>query len=277
MSNDDLFAGSSVNGAAEVAGTAQSAPAGHAHGHSRRRTFLLGSTVGAVIAALSADAIAAQPPAATNTHDRDPSKAVREQLDRGAIAELIVRERAARDAGQWAEMAACYHPDSSIEVSWFKGNGATFVEQSKKNASATRVSLHQLSPSVVKVNNDRAIVETPAQLPAFVPVDGIDVCITAHVRLLWRVQLLGERWLLAGLRMIYIRDMLTPVSPSRVPVINDAEASRYRPSYRYLSYALARTDHPAREDLPGVDRPDTVIALRAGEAAWLEGPPKAVG
>ena len=277
MSNDVLYSGKITNVPSRADSTPQSAPTEQPQGKSRRRTFILGSTVSAMIAALSGAAIAAKPPSSSATHDGDLLKSVREQLERGAIAELIVRERAARDAGQWAEMASCYHPDSSIEVSWFKGHGAAFVELSKKYASATRVSLHQLSPSVVTVNNDRAIAETPAQLTAFVPVDGIDVCIMAQVRLLWRAQMLGDRWLLAGLRVIYIRDMLTPVNPSRVPAINEAEAIRYRASYRSLSYAMARTDHPVRDDLPGVDRPETVTALRVGEAAWLEGPSKTAG
>jgi hypothetical protein len=89
--------------------------------------------------------------------------------------------------------------------------------------------------------------------------------------LLWRAQTLDGRWLIAGLRMIYIRDVLQPCNPSRVPVVDEVEASRYRRSYRYLSYVFARSEHPARDDLPGVDRPDTVTALRAGEAKWLEG------
>ncbi|QRX81745.1 nuclear transport factor 2 family protein [Glaciimonas sp. PAMC28666] len=241
----------------------------HTSDYARRRNFILRATAGVALATMSAHASSAQRYSPNNTDSAGLSKTVQDQMDRAAISELIQRERAARDAGQWAEMAACYHPGSSIEVSWFKGDGAAFVELSKKNLSQSRVSLHQLSPSVVKLNNDRAIAETPTQLVAFVPVDGVDVCLNAYVRLMWRVQMLGDRWLIAGLRMIYIRDMLTPVNPGRVPVIDEAEASRYRHSYRYLSYVLARTVHPVQDDLPGVDRPEMVAALRAGEAAWL--------
>jgi len=71
--------------------------------------------------------------------------------------------------------------------------------------------------------------------------------------------------------MIYLGDMLQACNPSRMPVLDEAELGRYRPSYRYLSYILARSPNPPSGDLPGIDRPETVVALRACETAWLEG------
>lgn len=242
---------------------------------STRRTFILGAAVGGVLVS-AANAIGAQPVSSARTRTANLPSPMEEQRDRIAVADLVVRERAARDAGQWAEMAACYHPDSMIEVAWFKGSGAYFIELSKKNVSADRLSLHQMGPSIVTVNNDRAIAETPTQLVGFVALDGVDVCLTNFARLLWRVQRVGDQWLIAGLRMIYVRDMLTPCNPSRVPAINEEELSRYRRSYRYESYIFARMAHPVSDDLPGMDRPDTVTALRAGETAWLEGAADAV-
>lgn len=104
---------------------------------------------------------------------------------------------------------------------------------------------------------------------AFGELDGTDVSIVNYTRLLWRVQPSGGQWRIIGLRVIYIRDVLQPCNPNRVPKIDDAELKRYRRSYRYLSYMFARTDHPARDDLPGIDRPESVAALRAAEAHWL--------
>ena len=40
-------------------------------------------------------------------------------LDRAAVAELIQRERAARDGARWEEMATYHHPESMIDVAWF--------------------------------------------------------------------------------------------------------------------------------------------------------------
>jgi len=192
-------------------------------------------------------------------------------LDRLAVADLVTRERAARDASEWAEMAACYAADSHIEVSWFQGTGKDFVAASQKNLSARRLSQHILAPTTALVSNNRAIAQTPCQLLGFVSLDDLDVCVVGTARLVWRVVRQQKEWLIAGLRMIYIRDVLLPCNPSRTPTISAAELEKYRLSYRYLSYVLARSDHPARDDLPGIDRPDLVASLREKERAWLTG------
>ena len=131
-------------------------------------------------------------------------------LDRLAVADLVTRERTARDASEWAEMAACYAADSHIEVSWFQGTGKDFVAASQKNLSARRLSQHLLAPTTAWVTNNRAIAETPCQLLGFVPLDDLDMCVVGTARLVWRAVREGKEWLIAGLRMIYIRDILVP-------------------------------------------------------------------
>lgn len=190
-------------------------------------------------------------------------------MDKLKIADLIQRERGARDAGDWAEMGACWHPSSMVDVSWYHGDGAGFVAASRRNAASGRVSVHQLSPTVVQVRQTRAIAETPCQLVSFVPVDSIEICVTGVVRLLWRAEKSAEEWLLSGLNMIYIRDHLTPCDPTNVPNIDRQELAGYRPSYRFLSYVLARSPNKPRTDLPGIDRPETVAVLRSAQANWL--------
>lgn len=201
-----------------------------------------------------------------------PKRGDLRQLDRSAIAELIQRERSARDAGLWDVMAACFHPEAMIEVSWFKGGAAEFVAATRRVAEAGQtLSLHRLSPAVVTLNGDRALAETDAEMLGFSTLDGVEVCGVHQVRLLWRAQVMDERWLIAGLHCVYVRGLLQPCNPARRPVIDEADLAGRRPSYRYLSYILAKNGIPARDDLPGVDRPESVIALRAAEAEWLGG------
>ncbi len=51
-----------------------------------------------------------------STNETIPSEStyMGEVLDRVAVADLIQRERAARDSAAWEEMASYYHPDSMI-------------------------------------------------------------------------------------------------------------------------------------------------------------------
>ena len=189
--------------------------------------------------------------------------------DRVAVADVIMRERLARETHNWADEATCFHPVSIVEVSWFKGTGAEFIEAGRKNPDTEGVHSDSMSPGVVWVNNDRAIADTACAVHTFSQLGGIDVSITSYTRLLWRVQRLNGQWLIAGLRGIYIRDTLIPRNPNQVPKLDEEKLATFRTSYRYLSYMLTAAGWPAHGDLPGVDQPEGVAALRAGEREWL--------
>ena len=194
-----------------------------------------------------------------------------ECLDRVLIAELIQRERAARDGGLWQTMAECWHPQSLVDVSWFRGSGAEFVAASARNAAGKTLSFHQMGPSVVTVQGDRAIADTGCAVHGMLTLTGADVGVISHTRLMSRALRSGDSWLIAGLRVLYIRDLLIPRSPHQFPEIDEAALKGYRNSYRYLSYVLAQSGHIPRTDLPGVDLPETVATLRAEEQRWMDG------
>ncbi len=191
-------------------------------------------------------------------------------LDRVEVGDLIQRERLARDNRDWEGMAASYHPDSYIEVSWFRGTGAEFTAETKKRVRDDSINFHVMSPAVVTVNGDRAIAETPCTLRSFSHYDGADVSFEGFVRLLWRAQRHNGEWLIAGLRCIYVRDRIMAVNPAHPPKLDEAELAKYRPSYRYTAYNLSKLGAVATDDLPGMDRPEGVAALRAGEKQWLQ-------
>ena len=192
-----------------------------------------------------------------------------EQLDHVAIDDLIARERAARDAGRWADMGAAYHSDSSIDISWFNGSGEQFTAASQKMADGPLYSFHQIGASVITVDGDRALADSNCTVHFFVTVDGAEVDIIGYTRLMWRLQRSGSNWLIAGLRAVYIRDVLVPVNPLQVPQLDSKMLDGLRSSYRFVSYWTARAGRQVRYDLPGVDKPETVAALRAGEQEWL--------
>ena len=181
-----------------------------------------------------------------------------------------MRERLARETHNWADEAACFHPASIVEVSWFKGTGAKFIEAGRKNSDTEGVHSDSMSPGVIWIRNGRAIVDTACAVHTFSQLEGVDVSATSYTRLLWRVQRLERQWLIAGLRGIYIRDTLIPRNPNQVLKLDEEKLSKFRTSYRYLSYILTAAGWPAHDDLPGVDQPERVAALRADERKWLE-------
>ncbi|WP_238542476.1 hypothetical protein [Sphingomonas sp. PAMC 26621] len=180
-----------------------------------------------------------------------------------------MRERWARETHNAEVATSCYHPEALVEVSWFKGTAAAFIETGKREPSDT-VNFDSMSPPVIWVCNRRAIAETSCAVHTVLTLEGVDTINISYTRLLWRLQNVGGRWLIFGLRGIYIRDTLAACKPNQDVKLDEGKLAGFRASYRYLSYVLAASGRPARDDLPGVDRPETVDALRLAERRWLE-------
>ncbi len=190
-------------------------------------------------------------------------------LERIRIEDRLVFERAARDAGRWAEMAACYHPDAEVDISWFRGSAAEFVQASRAMAQSGNLSFHQIGQSVVQLHRDRATLDTDCTIHIFTELEGCDVAITSFGRLRVRMVKQAGAWLIASLRGIYLRDTLHPLDPSRMPGLDRDLLASLRPSYRHLAYVTEKLGRPASPTLPGIDRPDLVQPLIDAERAWL--------
>lgn len=250
-------------------------------GDGTRRTAVKAGVM-ALFGGLLAKSAAAAVPAGERTPSpssgTDPDRTNDHLLDQFAVSQIIMRERHARETHDSDAEAACFHPEATVEVSWFSGTGAEFVEAGRKAAARGRAAnvagtifFDSMSPAAIWVKGDRAIADTSCAVHAFAPLDGVEAHVTSYTRLLWRAQRHHGEWLIAGLRGIYIRDTLEACNPAQVPVIDVQKLATFRPSYRHLSYLLSSGGGPPRNDRAGIDRPDLVAALRAGERAWVEG------
>ena len=193
-----------------------------------------------------------------------------QQQDHGFIQRLIQRERTARDTLQWAEMGRCYRPDSVVEVSWFKGSGIEFAERSSRVTERKVTTFHLMCPATVMLNGDKALADTACAIHGLTKIEGLDIGIVSYARLLWRAQRGDSGWLLAGMRACYLSDAIVPRDPTRVPPIDHDLYETLRLSYRAIAYVMAYHGSPIPDDLPGLDRPDTVTALQAQERRWLD-------
>lgn len=191
--------------------------------------------------------------------------------DRGDVADLIQRERAARDEGRWDALAACWWPDSLVSISWIECTGPEFVEASRKSFAAGVRHVHQMAPSLVTLNGDRALGDTGCAILLPGRIGDAEVIVTSHARLFTRAERRAGEWRLTALRPLYFLDSVAARDPAQPVFIDRARLARYRESYRYLSYVLEEGGKTARPDLPGADRPDLVDALFAAEQAWLKG------
>jgi len=199
-------------------------------------------------------------------------------LDQFAVTQVIARERLSHEAHDYDTEAACFHPDAIVDVSWYSGSATQFVDTGRKAAAKGRAStslkatyFDSLSPPVVWVNGNRAIAEASTAVHSFALLGDVEVHVTAYTRLLWRVVKQQDGWLIMGLRGLYLRDTMQPVDPTQTITIDENKLAAFRPSYRFISYLTVSNGGPIRNDRAGLDRPETVLALRTADRMWLAG------
>lgn len=189
--------------------------------------------------------------------------------DTTAVTQLVLRERQGRDRGWWDQMAACYGPESSVFVSWFRGSGADFVATSRTRTAGGTNPLHRLSPPVVQSRGRRAVAEVPAAIEFRTTLDGVEVDHVAYTRLLYRVESHESTWLVRDLTAIYERDTLAPTVPGQTVTLDPELLAGTRSSYRYLSYLTRLRSGTPRDDLYGDDQPGPVEQLYVSAFEWM--------
>jgi hypothetical protein len=192
------------------------------------------------------------------------------ERDRIAIAELIRMERFHRDRRRWDELADDYIEDSRVKTTWFEGTGRAFAEASRDMAVRGRESIHLIAPTEIRVNGDRALCESHAQILNRSVVHGVEVDMTQFCRFFSRVVRTERGWKLASFDGIYHKDTIVPVNPNdTVPLDWDALSS-LRPSYRIWAYAIGLKGYEVGQDELGDDRPDLLEPFYAEAERWLQ-------
>ncbi len=186
-----------------------------------------------------------------------------------AITQLVVRERESRDCGFWNRMRDCFHPDSEVNISWFRGNGHEFVEGSKDMAARGMRAKHRLGPILVTQNGQRALASLSAIIDIPETIDGKDFTLSAHCMMYYRVEKRAGTWRLSSFEVVYRRDEFIPGILGQTAVIPVAQLAGYRSSYRNLCYSLALKGYAPNNALAGEDRPETVRALLQSLYDWL--------
>lgn len=192
--------------------------------------------------------------------------------DKFLIAELAQAERRARDAKDWPLMLDCYHGDARIFLSWIDAGPAEFVRRSQRMAEVPGGhAIHQNGVTLVQLNGDRALADTPCAILMRRLFDGVECDLAGYCRHRSRVERRDGTWRLASLVAVYDKNTLVPVLPGTAPALDRQRLARYRPSYDFQCYHREQEGNTAFGDRPGTDRPDLVEALEAADRAWLSG------
>jgi SnoaL-like domain len=160
--------------------------------------------------------------------------------DKHACAELIQTWGLCRDQGKWPQLLSTFTADGQIAVSWFSGDFPEFVERCRKSFESGQRSKHQIFPSVVRVEGDRALAETNIVILVRQKIEGVLADLTSYARFLDRLECRGGRWAISERAAIYERDRLDPVEPSEAfgKLFKSTDLSIYPEAYRYMAARL---------------------------------------
>jgi hypothetical protein len=185
-----------------------------------------------------------------------------------AAVQVVLREREARDRRWWDEMRACFSPESHVSLTWYQGSGAGFVEGSIAMAEGRLPTRHRVSPPVVRLSKDRAVISLPIVIESSASIGAVECALNAYARHLYCLERSDGEWKIIRLDAIYERDELLPVLPGQFAQIDPAELAGLRPAYRLLSWNLRRAGYEVDQDLPGDDRPEQVARLYSQAFSW---------
>jgi ketosteroid isomerase-like protein len=190
------------------------------------------------------------------------------------IRALIETWAIARDAGDWARFAACWHPDGRMMATWKQGTAAEFMEASIAGWKRGVSILHFLGGHMSEVAGDRAIAQTKMTISQRAEVEGVLVDVVCTGRFYDFVQKHEGRWMLLLRQPIYEKDRMDPLAPDARLALDAALLARFPEGYRHLAYLQTRLGYTVKPDMPGLKGPE-VERLYADGRAWLSGGPLA--
>ncbi len=189
--------------------------------------------------------------------------------DKQQIAEVIQNWGFWRDQGRWAQLASTFHPEGTIQVTWFSGRFPDFIAASREMRKGRSGSKHEIGGSRIDVSGKRAVAETNVHIMGRRALHGVECDLTAWGRFFDFLEK-RERWAIVRRVAIYERDRVDPVTPGATVPFDHALLASMPTAYRYLGYSLASAGYKVSMDLPVDDSP-ALEQLHRDAEDWLRG------
>lgn len=173
-----------------------------------------------------------------------------------------------RDLGEWDQLRNLFHPDGTIEITWFEGLASDFVDGSMRMGASDVRTKHLIGTPVVTFNAEatRAIVETNAMIIG----ENVKLnlgCI-GHNRFYDMAEKRDGVWKLFHRQSIY--DMASFTFPLGVVAIDQSTVEKYPREYAALAYLLEKSGFPVHRVF--ATRGSILEQqMKAGGKRWLSG------
>jgi hypothetical protein len=183
--------------------------------------------------------------------------------DRFSIADLMTGWMH-RDLGQWDRLRELFHPDGTIEITWFKGLFSEFVDASMRMGASDLRTKHVVAEPVVRFRESRAIAETNA----IIVVENIRLGLgcSSHNRFYDWVEKRNGCWKIVKRQSIY--DMGYFTFPRGVVELDAAAIEKYPREYAPLAYLLEKSGFPVR-GLFATKGSELEKSMKSSGEAWL--------
>jgi hypothetical protein len=139
-------------------------------------------------------------------------------------------------------------------------------------AERGRHSKHMITPTEIRIKDDRALAESLGEIHNRSTLDGVEVDMVMYCRFFSRLRRTPAGWRLATFEGIYQRDTVQPANPGDRLALDRKALRAFRPSYRVWSYALSRQGYEVPQDRLADDRPDLLRSFYEAQQRWLEAP-----
>lgn len=147
-----------------------------------------------------------------------------------------------RDLGEWAQLRNLFHPDGTIEITWFEGLASDFVNGSMRMGASDLRTKHLIASPRVTFNaaGNKALLETNAIIIA----ENVKLSLgcESHNRFYDLAEKRDGDWKLFHRQSIY--DMGTFTFPQGIVEIDPATVAKYPREYAALAYLLEKSGFP---------------------------------
>lgn len=163
--------------------------------------------------------------------------------DRQQITDLI-NGWMHRDLGEWEQLRQLFHPDGTIEITWFEGLASDFVDGSMRMGASDVRTKHLIGTPAVTFNADatKAIVETNAMIIG--ENVKLNLGCVGHNRFYDMAEKRNGVWKLFHRQSIY--DMASFTFPLGVVEVEQSTAGKYPREYAALAYLLEKSGFPVQ-------------------------------
>jgi 3-phenylpropionate/cinnamic acid dioxygenase small subunit len=193
--------------------------------------------------------------------------------DEHQIANLLIRWGHARDSGDWETLAACFHDDATIHISWISASAKEFIAGSRAMAAARQPGAHTkhlISGLWIQVKGDHAFSRCHVNLYSRTTINGYQFDTQNWLRFFDLLERRDNIWRIVKRTAVYEKDRMDPVDPRGVPedFFADMDLSAFPASAKFICYRLLQNGRTPSSDIISVYSDGERTLKQEGEA-WL--------